>query len=126
MADRASGASEAPRPKPRRARRVWLRTGEIILLAVAAFCLVVLVTQDLSLVTGLLYSPLAIVLLVVVFVEYLIIKGGDRSRLYLLELERMHEREQEHVAQTRRALEEIRGALESCRASAAPDEKSDS
>jgi hypothetical protein len=99
-------------------KRVWPRAGEIILLLIAAFCVLVLLTQDFGLVTRFFYSPLAIILLIVVFVEYLIIKGGDRSRLYLIEIERMREREQEQVARTRRALEEI----QRLRASATPSE----
>lgn len=91
--------------------RLWPRIGEIVLFAVAAFCLVVVLTQDLDLITRFFYSPLAVIFLVVVFVEYLIIKGGDRSRLYLIEIDRMREREQELVARTRRAIEEIRRTL---------------
>ena len=125
MVNKARKGSKASNQKQGHARRVWLRGTEIVLLAIAAFCLAVLLTQDLGLVTGLFYSPVAIILLVVVFVEYLIIKGGDRSRLYLLELERMREREQEHVAQTRRALEEIRDTLEHCRIPARGHEDSE-
>jgi amino acid permease len=101
--------SDSPSPKEQRSpTRVWPRAGEVILLLIAAFCLLVLLTQDFGLVTRFFYSPLAIILLIVVFVEYLIIKGGDRSRLYLLELERMREREEEQVARIRRACDEIR------------------
>jgi len=100
--------SDSPSPKESQAaKRAWPRAGEVILLVIAAFCGLVLLTQDFGLVTHFFYSPLAIILLIVVFIEYLIIKGGDRSRLYLIELERMREREQEQIAQTRRAIEEI-------------------
>jgi len=110
--------ADAPNPKEKPAvRRVWPRAGEIMLLLIAAFCALILLTQDVGLVTRFFYSPLAIILLIVVFVEYLIIKGGDRSRLYLLEIERMREREEEHVARTRRALEELRRVIEHLRSS---------
>jgi len=100
--------SEAPDQKERRmVKQAWPRAGEIVLLVIAAFCALVLLTQDFGLVTRFFYSPLAIILLIVVFVEYLIIKGGDRSRLYLIEIERMREREQEQVVRMRRALEEL-------------------
>jgi len=117
-------AETANQKAQRSTKRVWPRMGEIILLVIAAFCILVLLTQDLGLVTRFFYSPLAIILLIVVFVEYLIIKGGDRSRLYLIELERMREREQEHVARTRRALEEIHRAIEGIHPSATPSEGS--
>ena len=126
MVSKASDKNEGSGQKQRRARRVWLRGGEIVLLAIAAFCLAVLLTQDLGLVTGLFYSPLAIILLLVVFVEYLIIKGGDRSRLYLLEIERMREREQQQITRTRRVLEEVQATLERCRAPATPHDESNS
>jgi hypothetical protein len=96
-------------------RRLLPRAGEIVLLAVAALAGITLVTQDLDWVTRMLYSPLAFILLIVVFAEYLIIKGGDRSRLYQIEIERMREREQAHVARMRRALEELERLREACR-----------
>lgn len=113
MTIKVTGTDRA-RAKRTGAVRVGSRVLEIVLLAIAGFSLVLLLTQDLSLVTRSLYSPLAIILVVVVIVEYLIIKGGDRSRLYLIELERMHEREQVHVARMRRALEELERAIEHC------------
>jgi len=118
--------AEAKSAKRRRPVNPLLpRIGEIVLLAVAAFCLMVVLTQDLGLVTRFFYSPLAIIFLVVVFVEYLIIKGGDRSRLYLIEIDRMREREQELVARTRRALEEIRHGLAHGSRATTPKEGSD-
>ncbi|MBM3335759.1 hypothetical protein FJY63_13965 [Candidatus Sumerlaeota bacterium] len=98
--------------KRRRSRKQMLpRVAEIVLFLFAAFCIVILVTQDFHLVTSFLFSPFALFLLVVIFVEYLMIKSGDRSRLYLIELERMRKRDQEHIAMTRRALEEIERCL---------------
>jgi len=98
--------------KPRSAGRPkWPRLAEIALYAVAVFCLAVLLTRDVGMVISFFYSPWAILLLVFAFVEFLIIKGGDRSRLYLIELEKMREREQQYVARQRRALEEVQRAL---------------
>lgn len=107
--------------KPRRSvRRRWPVLAEIALYAVALFCLAVLLTQDLSVVLRFFYSPLAIILLVVIFVEFLIIKGGDRSRLYRIEIEKMRTREQQYVARQRRALEEIQRGLGAAAAPQAP------
>jgi len=96
-------------------KRFLPRAVEVVLLVIIVFCVAVLLTQDLDLVIHTIYSPLAIIFLVVVFVEYLFIKSGDRSRLYQIELERMREREEAYVARTRRALEEIHSTLERCR-----------
>jgi len=108
----ATLATETKTRGRRRVRQVLPRVAEILLLVIALLCVAILVTQDLATVVRFFYSPVAIVLLVVVFVTYLIVKGGDRSRLYRIEIERLHEREQESVARTRRAVEEIGRALE--------------
>ena len=112
MSSVATLATETKTRGRRRVRQVLPRVAEILLLVIALLCVAILVTQDLATVVRFFYSPVAIVLLVVVFVTYLIVKGGDRSRLYRIEIERLHEREQESVARTRRAVEEIGRALE--------------
>ena len=109
------------RTRNRRATRVWARLLEIVLLAVAGLSLALLLTQDITLVTRWLLSPPAVIIVVVVFVEYLIIKGGDRSRLYLIELDRMRQREQAHVARTRRALSELERLVQPEPAPDSPD-----
>lgn len=38
------------------------------------------------------YDPMAFVLLVLLFVEYILLKGRDRSRIYRLELDQLHEK----------------------------------
>jgi len=115
----AADASQKPRST---IRRKWPRLAEIALYAVAVFCLAVLLTRDVGAVISFFYSPWAILLLVFAFVEFLIIKGGDRSRLYLLELEKMRAREQEYVSRQRRALDEVRQARARLRRPATPVE----
>ena len=100
--------SDGQNPKEKqRGKRCLPRAAEAILILIALFSTLILLTQDYQWMLRLFYSPLAIILLIVVFVEYLIIKGGDRSRLYLIEIERMREREQEQVVRMRHALEEL-------------------
>ncbi len=100
----------AVRSKRRRGR--WPRVGEILLYAVALTCAAMLITRDPWAVLQFFYSPSVIILLVVAFVTFLIVKGGDRSRLYLLELEKLREREQHYIGQIRRAHEEIQRTLQ--------------
>jgi uncharacterized membrane protein YcjF (UPF0283 family) len=101
--------------RKRHRRKILLpRIGESILIAVAVVCLAILIMQDVWSVVEFLYSPLAIILLVVVFAEFLILKGGDRSRLYRLEIERMREREQEQIERLRLAVDELQRAREAC------------
>ncbi len=98
------------RDKRRRGR--WPRVGEILLYAIALTCGAMLITRDPMAVLHFFYSPSVIIVVVVVFVTFLIAKGGDRSRLYLLELEKMREREQHYIGRIRRAHEEIQRTLQ--------------
>ncbi|MCX8037947.1 MAG: hypothetical protein N3D11_13035 [Candidatus Sumerlaeia bacterium] len=96
----------------KRRRDRWPRVGEILLYVVALTCAAMLITRDPLAVLQFFYSPSVIILLVVAFVTFLIVKGGDRSRLYLLELEKMREREQHYIGRIRRAHEEIQRTLQ--------------
>lgn len=115
MTSNSTSEKTAQKPKRSRSRILLPRLGEILLLVVAVFCLAVLITQDLKLVTRFIYSPLAVILLIVVFVEFLIIKGGDRSRLYRIELDRMREREDEQVTRARQAVAQVNRGLDLCK-----------
>jgi hypothetical protein len=114
MSATANGSIEPP-PAKGRLRTILPRAAEIVLAIVAIACVVVFATQDFGSVFRFFYSPVAVLILVVVLVEYLIVKSSDRSRLYRMEIDRMHEREHEQVGRIRRALAEIEQAIERCR-----------
>jgi len=62
---------------------------EIILILVILVGVLLLITHDWDLFFSILYSPYSFILLVVIILEYIILKGMDRSRIYKLEIERL-------------------------------------
>jgi hypothetical protein len=58
-----------------------------------------------------LYEPTAIVILVLVLLEYIVLKGRDRSRIYRIELEKMRDKRHQDI-EFLRELEAVLAALE--------------
>jgi hypothetical protein len=58
-----------------------------------------------------LYEPSAIVILVLVLLEYIVLKGRDRSRIYRIELEKMRDKRHRDI-EFLRELEAALAALE--------------
>lgn len=62
-------------------------SGEIIILIAIGILALIVVTGNLSAIWEKLYSGYAVAIVVVMLVEYLLLKGADRSQIYRRELE---------------------------------------
>lgn len=76
-----------PSASPRRRRRV--RAGDVIIILALAVLATALVTLGPREAVNLLYNPIAGLILLVMIVEFLWLKSGDRTRVYRLEIERL-------------------------------------
>lgn len=90
-------AGEAPKQKPRdrneRAlRRRRLRTGDIMLLLFLAVVVGAFLYLDQARVVGFLYSPWAVLIGLLLIGQYLLLKSGDRTRIYHMENARLRRR----------------------------------
>ncbi len=83
---------------------------EVIIVCLISLCILLLVTNNVESFINVLYSPVAFLVLVVVLVEYIILKSADRSRLYKIELDYLRQRKIEQIKifhQLERRLEEV-------------------
>lgn len=71
----------------RRRGRPIFGSGEIIILIVIGIMALIWVTKNLGVVWEKLYSGAAVAIMVVMLMEYLLLKGSDRSPIYRRELE---------------------------------------
>lgn len=97
-------------PSPRfRRRRRGARSGDLFLLFVVFLVAVLLVAYDFDRIFSLLYQPVAGIVLVVMVVEYLVLKSMDRTRVYEIENLRLREQrrsDREMMLRARTLLEE--------------------
>jgi hypothetical protein len=63
----------------------WLLGGIVVV------CLFLLLTQDFNLILQVFYSRFSFLILVLMIIEFLILKSIDRSKVYRMELERLRE-----------------------------------
>lgn len=68
-------------------RRPRIGSGEIIILIVIGILTLIYLTNNLSKIWENLYSGYAVAIVVIMLVEYLLLKGSDRSPIYRRELE---------------------------------------
>lgn len=80
----------------------------IALLVVALLGLLLLATNDISLFFSLLYSPYSFLILALMLVEYLFLKGMDRSKVYKLENDRLKSKRQRDIALMKKIETQIR------------------
>jgi len=71
---------------------------QIVLIIVVLLGVLLLLTNDINVFFSILYSPYSFLLMVVVLVEYVVMKGLDRSRVYKLENERLKAKRQKELA----------------------------
>lgn len=76
----------SPMRKPR------LGPGELIILIVMALLALIVITGNLGMIVEKLYSPVIVVIVVVMLVEYLLLKGSDRSAIYRRERDAAREK----------------------------------
>lgn len=80
-----SGRGQEQQP----ARRSRIRSGDIFLVVLFAAIGVVLVNWRPSEIFGFLYHPVVGLVLLVMIVEFLWLKSGDRTRVYRLEIDKL-------------------------------------
>lgn len=68
-------------------RRPRFGSGEMIILIVIGVLILIVVTGNYARIIEAIYGPYTVLIAVIMLVEYLILKGGDRSDLYRRELE---------------------------------------
>jgi predicted ferric reductase len=80
----------------------------IILVLIIIHGIIFLLTRDLEIIYRVLYNPYSFFLLVVVILEYIILKGMDRSRIYKLEVERLKKKRRKDMEFHVRVEKQIR------------------
>ncbi len=75
--------------QPARENRRRVRSGDVILVLLLGAVLFALFTFDFRQIFQVLYSPTAGIVLLVVIVEFLVLKSVDRTRLFRLEINRL-------------------------------------
>ena len=95
---RRGGRPHAPRLRP-----VWL-----ILAILGVFALGLHLSGGLGEFLQNLYSPVAIIVVVFLVIEYIVLEGRDRSRIYRIELDQMREKRRLDAAFLREVEDELR------------------
>jgi len=81
---------------------------EVVLGTIIILGVLLLLTNDFDLFLSILYSPFSFLLLVVIILEYIILKGMDRSRIYKLEIQRLKQKRKKDMEWLQRMDKEIR------------------
>ncbi len=80
----------------------------IILVLIIVHGVIFLLTRDWETIYRILYNPYSFFLLVVVIIEYILLKGMDRSRIYKLEVDRLKKKRRKDMEFHVRVEKEIR------------------
>jgi hypothetical protein len=109
-------------------KKLWLFPLLRIILLLLVFLLVLLlITNSYQTLIDILYSPFSFAILLIIVLEYVILKGVDRSRIYRLEIERLRSKRAEDIALWRDLEGHLSDALRTLQklddsaASASPD-----
>jgi hypothetical protein len=70
----------------------------IILLLFIFLLVLLLITNSYQTLVDILYSPFSFAIMLIIVLEYIILKGVDRSRIYRLEIERLRSKRAEDIA----------------------------
>jgi len=112
----ASGAARL-RERKRKAGLLGSKSGWLILAILVIFGAGVVMSGGGRNFLHFLYGPVAIIVVIFMIVEYIVLKGRDRSRIYRLELEQTRERRRhdveflQSVEEQLRQIEEALGAV---------------
>lgn len=106
--DSSSERGPHDRRRVTRTPRRRLHSGDLWLLLVFGAILVLLMADLIKPVFDFLYSPVALVILVVMLIEFLVLKARDRSRLLRIEIQMMRNRRREDVRLMRETRDELR------------------
>jgi len=96
-----------------KSRRIRIRSGDVIIFLVAVGVIYAAVFHRPGEIIDFIYSPLAGVILLVMIIEFLWLKSGDRTRVYRLEIERLRDQRRRDEELLRRAQEVIHQAADS-------------
>ena len=73
-------------------RRLHLRSGEMMIMIIIALLVLVGLTGNFSRIAEWLLAPYTAFIAIVMLVEYLVLKGADRSKIYQKDLQALRER----------------------------------
>jgi len=110
-------------PKRTRRRRRAPSSGDLFFMLTIFIVVLLVVLVGFRDLTGLLYSRMAGILLLVVVIEYLILKSMDRTRVYQMENQRLRDLRRADRLLLRRARDVIEDRLEESPNPDTPDEK---
>lgn len=72
-------------------------SGEMLILIVIGILALIIVTGNHELILSTLYSPTAAIIAIIMLIEYLVLKGSDRSPIYRRELEAAREKRRDDL-----------------------------
>lgn len=99
------GASNPP------GRRSRVRSGDIVIVILVATAAALLYNYSLSEILGLLYNKYVGLVLLLLILEFIWLKSGDRTRVYYLEIEKLRARRRKDEELLRRSTEVIELAI---------------
>lgn len=100
-------------PRDRKGRRLSkrIRTGDIIVVILFLAIILMLIQFDFTELLAIVYHPVAGLLILVVIIEFLWLKSGDRTRIYKLEIDKLRRIRREDEELLRRAQQVIKESL---------------
>ena len=98
---------DGPRPRISSRQRWRVRGGDVVVVLFFLVILFSLFRYDPMEILSLLYHPVAGLVLLVMLVEFLWLKSGDRTRIYRIEIDRLRRTRREDEELLRRAREVV-------------------
>ncbi|MFW6304082.1 MAG: hypothetical protein ACOC2L_05615 [Candidatus Sumerlaeota bacterium] len=102
IGQQAPGRTRSTRASLGRMRNAWL-----IIAIITVFLIGLILQVGWETFLDLLYRPVAIVIIVFLAIEYILIKGRDRSRIYRIELQQLREKRREDIEFIRNLEEDL-------------------
>ncbi len=99
-------------PAAKSSRRKRIRTGDLFLVVLFGAVAVLVYNYSLSELIGVLYNPVAGLVVVLLIAQFLWLKSGDRTRVYRLEVERLRDSRRRDEGLMRRAADLLSEAEE--------------
>lgn len=104
----ALAATGSPSPRGRRPR---VRTGDVLIVIAVAGAAALLYNHDVSDIIGFIYNKYVGLVLLLLILEFLWLKSGDRTRVYFLEIEKLRARRRKDEELLKRSKEMIELAI---------------
>ncbi|CAN5463503.1 hypothetical protein BH09SUM1_BH09SUM1_31360 [soil metagenome] len=93
-------------------RRKGIRSSDVLILLFLGAMVLLLVNFRIGEIVEILYHPLAGLILVIMIIEFLWLKSGDRTRLYRLEIDRLRMQKRKDEALLERSRDIITQAVD--------------